>query len=155
MDDHHDDRTTDAAADFGRTGTGSTGAVGEAAQDGPGLGVARPDDFGVRRGQEQHRSGGRVWGVERNGWQMAVAVCGAETGRAVGRAPQRPARSVTDDDVERVITLPLETTHQDATHWSTRSMAQRCGLRHNTVGRIWRAFGLRPHRTETLPTRRR
>ncbi len=55
-------------------------------------------------------------------------------------------RSVTDEDVERVITLTLETTPKDATHWSTRSMAQRSGLSHNTIGRIWRAFGLQPHR---------
>ena len=59
-------------------------------------------------------------------------------------------RSVTDDDVERVITLTLETTPKDATHWSTRSMARRCGLSHNTVSRIWRAFGLQPHRTEAF-----
>ena len=59
-------------------------------------------------------------------------------------------RSVTDADVERVITLTLETTPRDATHWSTRAMAQRCGLSHNTVSRIWRAFGLQPHRTEAF-----
>ena len=59
-------------------------------------------------------------------------------------------RAVADDDVARVITLTLETTPRDATHWSTRSMGERSGLSHNTVSRIWRAFGLQPHRTETF-----
>src|SRR5688500_12537981 len=59
-------------------------------------------------------------------------------------------RQISDAEVERVLTLTLETTPQDATHWSTRSMAQRSGLGKSTVNRIWRAFGLQPHRTETF-----
>ena len=46
--------------------------------------------------------------------------------------------------------MTLETTPRDATHWSTRSMARRSGLSHTTVSRIWRAFALQPHRTETF-----
>ena len=63
--------------------------------------------------------------------------------------PGRP-RTVTDADVERVVTLTLETTPKDATHWSTRSMEARSGLSRSTISRIWRAFGLQPHRTETF-----
>ncbi len=59
-------------------------------------------------------------------------------------------RTVTDADVERVVTLTLESTPRNATHWSTRTMAARCGLSRNTVHRIWRAFALQPHRTETF-----
>ena len=52
--------------------------------------------------------------------------------------------------MERVITLTLETTPADATHWSTRSMARHAGLSQSAVSRIWRAFALQPHRTETF-----
>jgi len=59
-------------------------------------------------------------------------------------------RKVSDEDVERVLTLTLETTPQDSTHWSTRSMAAKSGLSRSTVHRVWRAFGLQPHRTEAF-----
>lgn len=59
-------------------------------------------------------------------------------------------RTITDADVERVVTLTLETTPEDATHWSTRSLARRAGLSQSAVSRIWRAFALQPHRTETF-----
>jgi transposase len=59
-------------------------------------------------------------------------------------------RTIADAEVERVVTLTLESTPRDATHWSTRAMAARCGLSQSTVGRIWRAFGLQPHRTDTF-----
>jgi len=59
-------------------------------------------------------------------------------------------RKITDADVERVVTLTLESTPRDATHWSTRSMASHARLSQTAVCRIWRAFGLKPHRTETF-----
>jgi len=59
-------------------------------------------------------------------------------------------RKVSDADVERVLTTTLESLPSDATHWSTRSLAQKCGLSRSTVSRIWRAFALQPHRTETF-----
>jgi transposase len=62
--------------------------------------------------------------------------------------PGRP-RTISDDQVEEVIVKTLETTPKDATHWSTRSMAAEVGLSREAVGRIWRAFGLQPHRRET------
>ncbi len=62
--------------------------------------------------------------------------------------PGRP-RTVTDAHVEAVIVRTLETTPKDATHWSTRSMAAETGLTQSAVHRIWRAFGLQPHRQDT------
>ena len=59
-------------------------------------------------------------------------------------------RKITDADVERVVRLTLETAPRDATHWSTRAMAKRCGLSQTAVSRIWRAFVLQPHRVKTF-----
>jgi transposase len=63
--------------------------------------------------------------------------------------PGRP-RTVADSDVDAVITKTLESAPKDATHWSTRSMAAEVGLTQSAVHRIWRAFGLQPHRAETF-----
>nr|WP_062339335.1 IS630 family transposase [Herbidospora sakaeratensis] len=61
--------------------------------------------------------------------------------------PGRP-RTITDAEVEKVITTTLESAPKDATHWSTRSLAAQVGLSQTAVSRIWRAFGLQPHRRE-------
>ena len=63
--------------------------------------------------------------------------------------PGRP-RTISDEQVDAVITKTLESTPKNATHWSTRSMAAEVGLTQTAVSRIWRAFGLRPHRQETF-----
>jgi transposase len=63
--------------------------------------------------------------------------------------PGRP-REIGDDEIEEVVTKTLESTPKGATHWSTREMARNVGLSHSTVGRVWRAFGLQPHRSETF-----
>ncbi|MGX1885777.1 IS630 family transposase [Streptomyces sp. NPDC055287] len=59
-------------------------------------------------------------------------------------------RTVTDEQVAAVVTKTLESTPKNATHWSTRSMSNEMGLSQSSVSRIWRAFGLQPHRSETF-----
>lgn len=59
-------------------------------------------------------------------------------------------RQIPDAQIEDVIVRTLESTPRGATHWSTRDMAKATGLSHMTISRIWRAFGLKPHRSETF-----
>ena len=59
-------------------------------------------------------------------------------------------RSIDDARIEAVIVQTLESLPPDATHWSSRGMAQASGLSVSSVQRIWRAFGLQPHRLETF-----
>jgi transposase len=59
-------------------------------------------------------------------------------------------RTISDDDVERVVVKTLEETPPNATHWSTRSLAAATGMSQSAVSRIWRAFALKPHRVESF-----
>lgn len=57
-------------------------------------------------------------------------------------------RTITDAQVEEVVVRTLEEVPEDATHWSKRELAKRVGIPPTSVLRIWRAFGLRPWRTQ-------
>jgi transposase len=63
--------------------------------------------------------------------------------------PGQP-RKITDAKIEEVITRTLESQPKAATHWSTRAMAKASGLNQTAISRIWRAFALQPHRTESF-----
>src|SRR5882762_3070200 len=63
--------------------------------------------------------------------------------------PGRP-REIGDDEIAETVRLTLETTPKDATHWSLRSMAEAVDHAPSTIHRIWRAFGLQPHRAESF-----
>jgi transposase len=60
------------------------------------------------------------------------------------------ARTITDEQVERVLVTTLETTPTSATHWSTRGLARHLGMSQSAISRIWRAFGLKPHLVDTF-----
>jgi transposase len=59
-------------------------------------------------------------------------------------------RTIEDARIEAVIVATLESVPKNATHWSSRGMAKDSGLSVSSVQRIWRAFGLQPHRMETF-----
>lgn len=89
-----------------------------------------------------------VWGATVGTWRRRFAekrLDGLSDDPRVGRP-----RTIADAQVEEVVVATLESTPTGATHWSTRTMAAKMGLSHITVGRIWRAFGLKPHRSETF-----
>jgi transposase len=59
-------------------------------------------------------------------------------------------RTIDDARIEALIAQTLENPPTNATHWSSRGMAKASGLSVSSVQRIWRAFGLQPHRLETF-----
>jgi transposase len=75
----------------------------------------------------------------------------AEGLAGLGDEPRPGApREIGDEKIEQVVRLTLEKTPKGATHWSSRMLAARTGLSQSTISRIWRAFGLKPHRTESF-----
>jgi transposase len=81
-------------------------------------------------------------------WRERYRIAGLE-GLLDEPRPGAP-RAATDAKVEKVITKTLESTPRGRTHWSQRSMAKEVGLSPTTIHRIWKTFGLQPHRTETF-----
>jgi transposase len=61
-----------------------------------------------------------------------------------------PPRKIGDDQIEALIEKTLRSKPKGATHWSTRQMAEKMGISRDSVSRIWRAFGLKPHRADTF-----
>ncbi len=59
-------------------------------------------------------------------------------------------RSISDEQIEQVVVATLERSPRNATHWSRSSMAAETGLSESSIGRIWRAFGLKPHLVDTF-----
>ena len=59
-------------------------------------------------------------------------------------------RKISDEKVEAIVVATLESTPKAATHWSTRQMGKKVGLSRTSISRIWRAFGLKPHRAESF-----
>ena len=62
------------------------------------------------------------------------------------RSGRKP--TITAEQVEDVVVATLESTPEHATHWSRKKMAERSGLSKSTIGRIWKGFGVKPHRTD-------
>jgi len=60
------------------------------------------------------------------------------------------ARSIGDDVIEAIVIDTLETTPPDATHWSTRSLAAKHGISHETIAQVWKAFGLKPWKQDSF-----
>ncbi|GHE08825.1 hypothetical protein GCM10010339_58960 [Streptomyces alanosinicus] len=91
---------------------------------------------------------GQLWAQTVSKWRARFV---AHRLDGLGDAP-RPGRvrTVTDEQVAELVRLTLETKPRNATHRSTRSMARRAGMSQSTVSRIWRAFGLEPHRSESF-----
>ncbi len=143
-------RTPDPTPHPDARGTGDLGALGPAREDRPGLGTASPDHLGLCGGAPNGAVAARLGVTRQTVGRWRTRFLARRLDGSLDEPRPGAPRRLTDAQVERVITWTLERTPRDATHWSTRTMAKACGLSQTAVSRIWRAFGLQPHRTETF-----
>ena len=125
-------------------------AVGSTPDDAAGVGVAVPDRAGRGGRVRRTRRSPASWSATRSTvgkWRTRFAAKRLD-GLLDEPRPGQP-RKITDEIVEQVIVTTLETHPDDgSTQWSTRSMAAKVGLNQTAISRIWRTFGLKPHRIE-------
>ena len=81
---------------------------------------------------------------------MAATVCEDRLNGLTDEPRPGAPRTIGDEQIERVVVATLERQPADATHWSRASMAKQSGLSKSTVGRMWKAFGLKPHLVDTF-----
>ncbi|HYS40996.1 MAG TPA: IS630 family transposase [Pseudonocardiaceae bacterium] len=105
------------------------------------------EDGGLRANQDVAAQLG-IWPQTVTKWRKRFLDRRLE-GLADEPRPGAPRR-ITDERVEEVIVKTLEATPANATHWSRSSMAAQSGLSKSTIGRVWKAFGLKPHLAETF-----
>lgn len=89
-----------------------------------------------------------VWPQTVGKWRRRFVESGLE-GLSDEPRPGGP-RKITDEQIEAVVVSTLERTPTGATHWSRASMAAESGLSKSTIGRVWKGFGLQPHRVDTF-----
>jgi transposase len=82
-------------------------------------------------------------------WRKRFLAGGTE---ALAKDAPRPGRgrTIKDRKVASIVRLTTSSKPANATHWSTRSMAEKVGVSEATVRRIWRAHGLKPHLSRTF-----
>ena len=133
-----------------RRGTAAIEIVGPSLAIGTARGTTSAHHLGVRRGHRQQGRGATAACDAGDGLQVAGRFVRQRLDGLYDEPRPGAKRTITDEQVEQVIIRTLETTPRGATHWSTRDMANAVGLSHMAISRIWHAFGLQPHRSETF-----
>ena len=139
------------ALELGEAERAALEALASAAADGAGAGAAGADRAGLRRDRQPAAGRRAARCPPRHGAQMAASLRPGHRLDGLRDEPRPGApRKIGDERIEAVISRTLESLPADGTHWSSRGMAKASGLSTATVQRIWRAFGLQPHRVETF-----